>query len=339
MALSNTLNARLLRTLLPVLGCLIKAIKDQAKLPIIATSINKIINLKIIKIHIIPNVTNIHETDKPLENIQPKTSIDTPFKHRRLTQDRQLVIQPAFTAFTFIIFILSLMLSAWQWHRMDQKARYLEQARLQQTQPIKVTGWFSKDRMYLDNVIVRGKVGYEVIQPFHLSTQSSAIDAQNTRNMRPRILVNRGWLVGYSDRNRLPNLLTTSMNQQSPQSSSTTLSLVPAKWSSQTPSPNLERLSNGQYRIQALNAQIMQQLSLPPLYYKATHSTNGLTTDHWQEQLDYLTPEKHLGYAIQWLALGTLGLIVWFVSSYQLRPTTSHHTSKDDNINKGNTHG
>lgn len=210
--------------------------------------------------------------------------------------------------FSLILLPLLLTLGVWQLHRAEQKHTLQDLLSQQQDLPplqwpgdtsresdrlyrqVAMVGQFDPQKLWLlDNRIVHGRVGYEVIVPFHLNTGDV-------------VLVNRGWLAGTGYRDRLPAVpLADNVG-------SVTGQLVkPSKNALLKPQP---LTGDWPQTILQIDTRHMQQAFDAPLLpwvlqIDAQHS--AALDVNWQNI--NMPASKHLGYAWQWFTMA-LALIV-----------------------------
>lgn len=222
--------------------------------------------------------------------------------------------------FTLLVFGGLIKLGVWQSARAIEKELRLERIATYQTQqaltlselelirgtdddindlPLTVNGVFDSEKIFLiDNQTNKGRLGYRVIQVLTLSDIS--------------VLVNLGWIEGFIDRSKLPN--------------------VKVLHGEYTISGNVRRIEKGivlaeqnytnvswplriqQIELDKISLLIGQKL-LPFVIYLDKKETIGFEKN-WHPVV--MPPEKHRGYAFQWFSLATAWLIlmisasVWF---------------------------
>jgi len=159
-------------------------------------------------------------------------------------------------------------------------------------------GHYRSDIQYLlDNRTHNQVAGYHVLTPFRL--QGSDV----------HLLVNRGWLPVGPDRRRLP-AVTVSEN-----------ALVQEGLIVAPPASGLELGASGYDGegwprvVQRVDLARIQELlgdPLLPFVLRLSPASNHGYGRHWQVRTG-LTPERHVGYAVQWFALAValVGLSVW----------------------------
>ncbi|MCS4308390.1 cytochrome oxidase assembly protein ShyY1 [Rheinheimera pacifica] len=218
---------------------------------------------------------------------------------------------------TLTAFAILINLSWWQLSRAAEKTGQL--ARLAQLQadgavtPAQLTqlaaadidgvplkgqaNWLAPYIWLLDNQIVNGRVGYDVIVPVQAAGMA-----------RP-LLVNLGWLAGADSRETLPQfdmaseveldgLLRTKVDG---------LMLL---------GQNAEDHGQWPMRIQQIDyAELAQQsgLELYPAVLYQQQASNFIP--HYQPVV--LSPEKHRGYALQWFLLAVAVVGVALAASHQ----------------------
>ncbi len=173
---------------------------------------------------------------------------------------------------------------------------------------VRLQGEFDYSRQFLlDNKILSGRAGYEVLTPFYVVSPSTAA--------RQMILVNRGWLAASFDRTR-PSLQQLSAGEAERSVSTVVLSGLVAtpsrgftlgeavepgtqRWPVLLQYIDYETIAAKLDRMDLLNAVIISSPNQPWNYdYNWQPVANG--------------PEKHYGYAFQWFAM-LLAVLVFFV--------------------------
>ncbi|WP_299202374.1 SURF1 family protein [uncultured Amphritea sp.] len=229
-------------------------------------------------------------------------------KVQRLPVSKWLIVILA-----LLLIPLLLWLGVWQLQRADEKQKLLDRwssARTdltelperESTEPVGVSlhGQFISDVIYLlDNRTREGRTGYEVIVPFKPDTDANA--------KHPVVLVNLGWLAASQYRDQLPDISLPSGSQSITGRlaiPSQAMQLSPDRWQ-----------ENGRVRIQQLD---MDRLALrhPGLYPAVIRIDKPLLSGlsvGWP--VVNMTPERHVGYAIQWfgLAIVLMGGCSWLV--------------------------
>lgn len=209
------------------------------------------------------------------------------------------------------LFFLALLLGAgfWQLGRaQDKRDLQVEQAYRSVKEPLVITprltddarierlrnrravatGHYRGDRQYLlDNRTHRQVAGYHVLTPLRLE------------DGRVHVLVNRGWVPTGPDRARLPDVAVSGDRLRE-----TGTIVAP-------PSPGLSLGATGfdapgwPRVIQQVDmARIAEQLGSPVLPFVlrlSPDSSHGYIRE-WQVRTG-LSPERHVGYAVQWFAL------------------------------------
>lgn len=230
------------------------------------------------------------------------------------------------------LLMLALLVSAgfWQLRRADEKrAIAVEQAYRSQKQDLVLTGdldnpaeletiryrrasargHYRGDRQYLlDNRTHNRVAGYHVLTPFQL------------RDSDVHVLVNRGWVPVGPDRRRLPDT-TVSERDISEQGvivapPAAGLDLGPSGYDDGGWPRVVQRVD-----LARIQAQLGSPL-LPFVLRQAPESEHGYVRA-WETRSG-LSPERHVGYAVQWfsLAAALLGLSLWVAVK---RAPEGHH--------------
>lgn len=218
---------------------------------------------------------------------------------------------------TLTAFAILINLSWWQLSRAAEKTGQLERlaqlqadgavtpAQLTQLAAADIDGvplkgkasWLAPYVWLLDNQIVNGRVGYDVIVP-----------VQAVGMARP-LLVNLGWLAGADSRETLPQFDITSevVLDGLLRTKVDGLMLL---------GQNAEDHGQWPMRIQQIDyAELAQQSSLelyPAVLYQQQVSN---FIPHYQPVV--LSPEKHRGYALQWFLLAVAVVGVALAASHQ----------------------
>jgi surfeit locus 1 family protein len=157
-----------------------------------------------------------------------------------------------------------------------------------------LTGRYEPERqILLDNMVHNGRSGYQVLTPFRVGTTV--------------VLVNRGWLPADPDRNLLPDITVrdnirdvTGRLNRLPRAGYTLESVMPqpaAAWPRRLSFPTVEDII-GQLGFPAHDYQLLLDRT----------ETDGFTRE-WRPVL--MSPEKHLGYAIQWFMMAGTIIIIY----------------------------
>ncbi|MCC5452176.1 SURF1 family protein [Rheinheimera sp. UJ51] len=217
---------------------------------------------------------------------------------------------------TLAAFLILIKLSYWQWQRAAEKTEQLQQlAVLQQQGAISASQlfnlisaeadgvlvedagrWLAPYVWLLDNKIVEGRVGYDVLIPVQF--QATA----------PALLVNLGWVAAPSSRQSLPEITIPAEISVS--------GLVRTKLGGVLLGQNLEG-NTYPMRMQQVDITALQQQLPVPLYAAVIYQqAPSRFIPHYKAVV--LPPEKHRGYAVQWLGLAIAVLGVALAASLQL---------------------
>ena len=206
-------------------------------------------------------------------------------------------------------------LGIWQLNRADQKKQIQVQfssrpkptprtiAQLNQEAPeslayypVKLTGHYDNKHQFLvDNKIHNHRVGYDVLTPFIPDYAQKVL------------LVNRGWIPRGRDRQQLP-ALTPVEGQQTIQG---LVKLPPKKTFVLGNQPDVK---GWPLLVQSVNLQEIASIYHQPIYpfivLLSPKNPNGYTRE-WKAIA--VSSYKHLGYAVQWLALAATLVIIYLV--------------------------
>ena len=212
-----------------------------------------------------------------------------------------------------IFFCLFISLGCWQLSRANQKkillkaftartlaspltARDLNKKNDLRFYQATVTGMFDNEHTFLlDNKIFHGKVGYEIYTPFKIDELATPI------------LIDRGFVPLGRDRNTLPAIrpilgkvtITGMLNQPPAYVSLGNISdTAQIKWPLRIQYANLDELST------------LLKSPLFPYILNLAPTDPAAYSVEWQ--VVTMSPEKHMGYAVQWFALA-LTLLILFV--------------------------
>ena len=220
--------------------------------------------------------------------------------------------------FTLLVFFGLIKLSLWQFERSYEKQQRLANIEMLSQQqaldlnfvlkdvndktetlndiPVALKGEFNnKYKFLLDNQTHQGRLGYRVLQVF--------LDEGTGKS----VLVNLGWIQGSIDRSFFPSL-NDIKNRQNIVGNIRIIEqgIVLAE----------EQLTNDSWplRIQQIDIEKISQLiniKLLPFVVFLDKKEHIGYTKNWQPVV--MPPEKHTGYAVQWLtlAIAWLSLMIW----------------------------
>ena len=185
--------------------------------------------------------------------------------------------------------------------RTLEDERDIEKEKELSARRVLLKGKFDSQKTFLlDNQIVHGRPGYDVISPF--TTETGRV-----------VLVNRGWVMGFADRAQLPSIALVSGTVELEASVHIPLGkavvLAEDIWS--TDWPVVVQWVN----IPRIGDQLEQDIY--PYVLRIEEGQLGGLQRHW---LAINTqPEKHLGYAVQWFLMALALTVFWLYSS--IKPT------------------
>lgn len=213
-----------------------------------------------------------------------------------------------------VILLLPLLISLgfWQMHRAVAKQQLLDQFTLRSHQapqplgryeqiytPVQVTGHYDNTHsILLDNRIVNHQPGYDVIIPF--------IPADG----KPAVLVNLGWIPRSACHQNWEHCLETLSSNWQGQ--------VTIVGLSQVPEHNLvlahpKMALRWPLLVEDLRLDELSEILNRPLYAYILLLSSGAqgVIPHW-DMVTSVTPARHRGYAIQWLALALTLFVLYF---------------------------
>ena len=246
------------------------------------------------------------------------------------TSVNSLGIKLGWLIFTSLVFVGLLKLSHWQYSRAIEKQHRLEKiAHLEQSEPIAladinnlnqklnenindwpvvVTASFNNELVFLlDNQVHQGQLGYRVLQL--------------AMNKQHAVLVNLGWLKGSIDRSKFPTvtpidgIINFRGNVRFIEQG---ISLKAQDYSQVTWPLRVQQIELNE--IAELIKDTVDVPLLPFVIYLNKNEPFGYTKN-WQPIV--MPPEKHMGYAVQWLALAIAWLILMAWVSGVLRYLTA----------------
>jgi len=223
------------------------------------------------------------------------------------------------TLLVLVLLPVTFSLGQWQLRRADEKRALIAEREAHQALPavsldqlpqdpaqlryrrVVLSGSFDAEHCFLlDNQVHLGRVGYEIICPF---LDQSRADQTTTH----AVLVSRGFVAAPPLRSQLPVIPTVE----------TPISIrgeVYLPSGDQVLLANLQANDGWPKVVQVASIDYLKTLLVPntaPLYpwlVRLDSDSPALLEPHWQ--VVNLSPEKHMGYAVQWFAMAaTLVLI------------------------------
>jgi len=221
------------------------------------------------------------------------------------------------TIAALLVFALTMRLGFWQLDRAHQRESLDSQlSALKASTPIalgdvpvtsaalefhslEATGeWQPQHRVFLDNQIFRGRPGFHVFMPLKLEGSNR------------HVLVNRGWIAGLSDREKLPVVNTVVGSQRV----SGFARLSPPTFSSIAGTSRVESVWS-ELSLKGFAQWSGLQLQ-PVILYQVGGSEDGLVRE-WPNP--GLGAERNRGYAFQWFALAVMTAVFWAMNFYRRR--------------------
>ncbi|WP_100642428.1 SURF1 family protein [Alteromonas facilis] len=219
------------------------------------------------------------------------------------------------TVVTFIAVVILARLGFWQLERMHEKQQRLTQLEQRTDRstlnlhsafvqgdavadvPVSFAATIDTARLlYLDNRVVDGMVGYEVF-----AIADTAIG---------QVLLNFGWIKGGATRAELPAVeLPTSLTE----------------FNGNIVEPNLNPIIRETAQAYADFPLVVQQIDMALLsgmlntelhpFYIALDNQTPQFVRNWQPVV--MSPEKHLGYALQWFGLAIAAVVIFFIALFK----------------------
>ena len=214
-----------------------------------------------------------------------------------------------------------LNLGFWQVERADEKRALLEQIENRKTMTpvtleyldkqqdkgfyhLKLDGEFLPDNyVLLDNRIVKGQAGFEVIQPYRVGHRT--------------ILINRGWIPLPKDRTILPKLpLESGYLQVSGIVYEPTKAIVlkEDQLDASTPWPKLIQ-SLDMNKLTVLYDEL--GLSIEPWILRQDPDSGSFFKREWLYV--NMTPERHISYAVTWFGLAFALVIIYIAALLKIK--------------------
>lgn len=216
------------------------------------------------------------------------------------------------TLVTAVLLCLFVSLGAWQVNRAEEKRQILEhymlrsqraptQLRLPLQDPgswryvnVRVKGWFDADRQFLlDNQVKQGIAGYHVLSPLRLNDTEA-------------VLVDRGWIPAGDDRSALPDTRVTD----------TAVELLGYVYIPYGEAFHLGALDDSEptwpRRVQYIDfTEMAKRLGYPlaELVLRLNPESPHGYRREWRTIP--FSPERHLGYAVQWFALAAVLIVIY----------------------------
>ena len=228
----------------------------------------------------------------------------------RVIQARRFRFNWKVTAFSVFFLALFIHLGLWQLSRAAEKRQLLAQAATQAAlPPVPISEWMSSrqqgrqvqlvgsyvsgDYWLLDNRVLDGRVGFEVIHRFAASDQ--------------HFFINRGFAPMGATRSDLPEV-------KAPSGRVTILALA------RQPTEDAYVLggadeSEGRIIQSLADLPIDADIAAPVM--RLGEASPGALPRHWP--ITTMSPQKHQGYALQWFTLALAVSLAWAVFTFPIR--------------------
>lgn len=198
------------------------------------------------------------------------------------------------------------------WHE------YVSQKRAGEPEPffrrVQLSGQFLPERYWLlENQIVDGRVGYDVIVPFQPDQPADS----------PAVLINRGWVSGSGNRRELPDI---SIPETSLEVSGR---LMPVNVNRLLRSATLDPVSEWPKLILAVVPEKLESdLGQPvwPIPVQLTSESKAALTVRGYPL--NMSASRHVGYAVQWFSMAIALLILTLIANSNLARVVKTRFSK-----------
>ena len=223
---------------------------------------------------------------------------------------------PFMLFFTLAVVATTFSLARWQWLRAEQKSIILK-SQAKDIHPLVDIrdGFLPGERIQisnvivlgegawlLDNRIVDGQAGYDVLSAIHAPV------------LKQPILVNFGWVKAGKDRNRLPEVNLSSPIQS--------ISITIANWFHEPIiSGKNEQSNHWPKRVFHLTQnEVSHTLQTPimPVIGYVENASDFSFVFHYQPSV--MPPEKHHAYSLQWLLIGIAAIVIYVAAAYKRSP-------------------
>lgn len=230
---------------------------------------------------------------------------------------------PLGAALTVLGTALLMQLGFWQLGRAEQKRTLLDQYAQGQQSQVEITPQNADKLPRYQRAEVTGR--YDPSHQFLLDNMPSHAGQPGYRVLTPMqtaagwLLVDRGWLPLGKTREELPDIgvgdderTITGMIDLLPRAG---LELDTPAIDASAPWPRVLSFP----KQHALEQQLGRQLLPGLLLLDASHSDGYERV--WEAHIA-VTPERHIGYAVQWFALAAAAVIIFIVTSFRTKKAT-----------------
>lgn len=175
--------------------------------------------------------------------------------------------------------------------------------------PVSFVGTAQMENLFfIDNKIVSGRTGYQVVIP--IATLDNDI-----------VLANLGWLRGNGIRGQLPSVSEKLRSELTERSTKFTGVVSYPSINAMVSETNaafgqfpvlLQQTDMEQMQQHLHAAGLLNQTKLYPFIVNLAPEESSEFVRNWQPVV--MSPEKHLGYAVQWFGLGIAALTIYLLS-------------------------
>lgn len=237
--------------------------------------------------------------------------------------NRHWVVRWHWLLVNLVAVVILLSLSFWQWQRADQKQQSLQMLAQWQSQKalslVELVSsepgnnvvardgaainfparWLAPHIWLLDNQIIKGQPGYDVLIP--VQENIPALSSANPNADNPVVLVNLGWVAAPVQRTELPSInIPENLTVQG---------IYRAQAGNFLLGKNLEDLGQWPMRIQQPDNQLLASYLPTPLTAGVIYQQQGSPfVIHYRPVV--LPPERHKAYALQWFLLAIAASLI-----------------------------
>lgn len=220
------------------------------------------------------------------------------------------------TLFSVVFAALFTYLGLWQIDRYHEKTRLLDEAQQRHNRPgvaldalprdpakldglpVSLEGQYDPEHIFLlDNRIVEGRVGFDVLVPFRVPAAGTTV------------LVNRGFVPMARTRRQTPDIPPVPAGELSLKGyvhvgEENSVVGDDAELVGRPPWPIIVQVSN------PVLLQLELDRSLYPHVIRLAETDPNALPRNWP--VTTVLPQRHMGYAIQWFAMAIAVVVAWF---------------------------
>lgn len=222
--------------------------------------------------------------------------------------------------FSLVFLVLFINLGFWQLRRADEKVRLLEQQAARASQPSRplaqvpsdsqradqlpviLRGHYDRSETFLlDNRVLNGRVGFEVLSPFHDNGSDKYV------------LVDRGFVAMGRTRSDMPDIPPLKAD-----SGTATGTIYVARSDSEKPQDQTTALGPDTTIVEAASPLLIARLMGKSFYahvVRLAKSDPNALPRYWPVTM--MMPSRHRAYAVQWFLMAVAVLGAWSAFSFR----------------------